>query len=1269
MARGGESVSDLYIRLGLSYDELESGFVNAERTIRDNMTRLSRENQIIDLQARVEIAGLDETADAEQILQIRTRALNQQLEHQRDRVRLASAELANMTDRTGENSDQTQRARLALERERLALAQLEEQLASLNETQEDTSEGFGGLDSILDRIPPEVKMVGSAFIGVTTAMIAAGAASKELIEKWRELQNTSYNLNMSVNDTKNFLRHMKLAGGEIDDFQGYIRGITDAWTKGEWDDPEFLTLRKWGATIVDATGRLKNFQDITEEVYQAYLKAKAAGEEIEFLQLTGGESGVTDAIQYLERYAEAKADAAKIFDAGLDPDEMHDAERSLNLLTMQMDEFKDATVDLITPATTQAMKGLFDVFRAGTEIIADNKDELRKWASSFAMAAAQAIGGKPLASVLFSAEDDKGLDAHTKKVLEAGQNLERAHAKLKAQIEGDPTTQYGWQRLTDLRDEIDDINAEIEHFNHDYDLSIAQLELWRKRALRQNDLSKKERQAIEEDFSAQLEQIEQERAQTIKEAREDVAAELGTDLDQQLLDFQRQKKDWISAGMDAAEAEILAERLKVDAIEELEKDFAAERDALRNTNLQNQLDAINREKEAWIDKGVSEAEADEFAQLRIAKVREEYLQKAQEMLQEAADREYGLTHDAFEKQLYDVERWKQAQLEKAQTAEEVAATIADAAMKEAEAFTRAVDQMQGAVRNIQEDIARKTMSPKAYDEYAAQNKYREYLEKYPKSVADEWFRIEMARISKRAAEEEERYRKAVAAEEERYRQARQRGDDAERRTIENPYTKSPGLGTSPLVNADSRALAAMGVLEKYGISAEDLKRELNSTATAQQAYQNVLQRLTDKMNEASGNVGDAAKETADGVGKLGDAATAGADEITSAAETVRRALEYAEAIEKENAQRRRDFQPEDEEPRIPIEYGNEFDTYAPSIPLDKRIPIEYGNEDYIPPSTFEEPLQSSAEMLHEKAEAMAEAMDSEPIANFQQEVTNSAGATQNLADAATTAGTSTNALSEKMLQTADTLDALREKIANMPLQQPPQQPQQYDNMSDAIDDALKATATIGELTALGGLATLQPEIALLGAGMEALADTAQTLRDLANHIPAQSVQPVQSPQATPTAPQTSTPTAQPATVDLSAIQQTLATIQQDVTKIAQEPPLDLTPIQQAIQQLSTEITPALAEINTSIQGLSTELSSKLGEIAQGISGLAQSANQNKQPPPVNVNVNPNINLGGAYVFDNDMKHQLTDDIATEVANAVTSAVNSATRQTSYDYGN
>ncbi|MBQ7705708.1 MAG: hypothetical protein IJT73_09845 [Selenomonadaceae bacterium] len=241
MARSsGESTSDLYVRLGLSYDELESGFVNAERTIRDNMTRLSRENQIIDLQAQVEILGLDEAADATKILEVRQKSLQRQIENQRDRVRLAAAELRNMTERTGENSDQTQKAALVHERERAALAKLERQLRELNETQSETANnegGFGGLedlvDGVLDKLPPQLKLAAAGFVTLSAAIIGAGKASAELIGKWQELQKSSYNLNMSVNDTENFLRHMKLTDTEIDDFAGYVHGITDAWTKGK----------------------------------------------------------------------------------------------------------------------------------------------------------------------------------------------------------------------------------------------------------------------------------------------------------------------------------------------------------------------------------------------------------------------------------------------------------------------------------------------------------------------------------------------------------------------------------------------------------------------------------------------------------------------------------------------------------------------------------------------------------------------------------------------------------------------------------------------------------------------------------------------------------------------------------------------------------------------------------------------------------------------------------------------------------------------------
>ena len=1293
MARSSnESTSDLFIRLGLSYDELESGFVNAERTIRDNMSRLSRENQIISLQAQVEILGLDETADAERILEIRTKALNEQIEKQKDRVRLASAELQNMIDRTGENSDQTQKARLALERERLALAQLENQLSSLGETQEETNEGFGGLDSLLERIPPELKAVGGALLTVTTALLAAGAASKELVEKWRELQNTAYDLNMSVNDTENFLRHMKLAGGEIDDFMGYIRGITDAWTKGEWDDPEFLTLRKYGASIVDETGRLKNFQQITEEVYQAYKKAKAAGEEIEFLQLTGGESGVTDAIQYFERYEEAKEDAEKIFDAGLDPAEMHKAERVLNLLAMQMGEFKDAAVNVITPGTVEMAERLFEVFRAGTETIANNTDALRDWGGTFVEAlissSTELRAIRRAMNNLVPPESAKGLDDHTKKVLEAGENLEKAHAKLKAHLEGDPTTQYGWQRLTDLKDEIADINAEIENFNRDYDLSIAQLNLWRKRAYRQNDLSPKERQAIEEDYSTKLKQIEQQRAQDLKEIREDV------------LDIQRQKKDWISAGMEAAEAEELMEKLKLDAIEDLEKEFSQQYNELRQTDLENQLARIEQEKDDWIDKGIDEARATALAEEQKAKVIEEYQEKIQGILKDAASTEFELTHDAFEKQLYDIEQLKQAQLEKAKFAEEIAASVAEAAMKEAQAVEDAINKMQGKTSSLQDQLAQKTMSQRDYDRYIARKQYQQNLKDAPKALADAVYQATLNEIDKKAAEAQERVNNARRQRE----TAEAKGEkyNGDRSDEINQYTMSPGLGSPWLAYVDPRRIATKEVLDRLRISVDEAKKALKDSDGSQEKFHNNLQELAASRGVDANTFNSVLQIAGNGVNQFGKAAEEGANSITSATATFKQALENAARIEEINAARESALLDRDNQNRIKIVYGDD-EEYQPR---KGGARIMYGDEDYS--ANVDDYNLSPEEMIREFMGELDDSLINGLEGLFGQVEPQVTEPLDKLGESANTATTPINQLgeatgevaaagkeaAEKLLNAAEAMDKAREILAQSPMAQP----QAQQEIDDAIQKALGGTATVGEIIAAAGAMTLQPEVAAIGAVIQALADTAAGLREAAGYNQPSQAPPPSQPQQQPAPAQDLSPAVQ----ELKNQTTVLSEIKTALQELRQQPAADnnqllVQSISDAAQQLSQSISEHVQSIAQAVtagtqqfiqsvveqtQSIMQAIADQTSQMVQALGAVSQAMaesaraltesrdSQNQRSAP-NINVSPtnNINLGGAYVFDNSMKRQLTDDIAGEVASAVTSAVQSATQQANYGYGN
>ena len=711
MARGSsESTSDLYIRLGLSTNEFESGFVDAERTLHDNMARLNREMNLVELRAQVEINGLDETADQMQILTIRTRSLSEQIRAQRDRIRLTNASLQSLTQSQGASAMATQNMEARLRREQLALQRLEEQLRRTQQAQQNlnntssaggagaggagststggtsgagNSGGYGGLedlvDGVLDKIPPQARIAAAAIAGLGTAITSAGNASAEMIRKWGELQKQSYELNMSVNDTENFLHHMKLAGGDIGDFEGFIRGISDAMAKGEWDDPEAMVFRRYGETAFDENGRIKGFQEMTETIKRMYDQAKAAGEEIEFLQMLGGESGIRDAIQYFELYEEAKEDAEKIFDAGLDPEEMHESLRALNLLTMQVDEFKDAALNIITPATTLAMKGLFEVVHDGTESLVEGKEELQRWgfiaAETFdtvveklkiLKAAYDELPNMGLLDKLpeeatqfgglnaLSKEKDYAADALFGDIIERAEEEQDKYNSAveegakswgdfrREQEQGVQTTkeitaateeatnakqkeidvlqQYSIQRERDLRDELQEVKLENENFKHSYDLEVAKLALERERARRQNVLSTGESNAIDELYYEKRLLLEQETQDRLDDLRNEATEEFKTDLEKRIIEIENAMDDWIDAGMEEAEAEKYAQALKAKAIKDLEEEWAAAVLAINGSALEQKLANIEKEKQAWIDKGIAEVEAEQWAQEAKAKV-------------------------------------------------------------------------------------------------------------------------------------------------------------------------------------------------------------------------------------------------------------------------------------------------------------------------------------------------------------------------------------------------------------------------------------------------------------------------------------------------------------------------------------------------------------------------------------------------------------------------------------------------------------------------
>ena len=681
MATGtSETLGELYARIGINFDDLERNFVQVDRTLQDNMARLNRQRNLINLQARIDLMGLDEAADATRIFEIRQRSLQQQIETQRARLQVLSHVLDDARDRTGDLSDETQRAQIQYEQARLSLRRLETQLENLNETQNETAQSAANWQDTLKDVVESGRLIG-ALENIQGAISAIADETQRSIEKFRELQTQSYELNMPFQKTRDFLREIRLAGGDIGDFEGYIRGITDAYVKGEVDDPEFIALDKYGAKITDATGRLKDFKDITEEVYQAYLKAKAAGEEIEFLQLTGGESGVRDAIQLFERYGEAREDAAKIFKANIDEAAMHDAERSLNLLTEQFEELRVEVSNLFTPATIDAANKFFTIFRDATKWIQENSDALKSVGSFTFDVFANMPSFKPAKEIWdYFTKSDKStiaLENSMSTIIKRAADMTKALSG-----DGNPLSQYGIQRVNQFSDELEDLRLELD-FEDEFERRIAEINLWRERELTGKlYVSNEERQAIEELYAAKIEQVYRDKAEAIQKIEEEQAE-------------------------------------------------------------------------------------------KVKQIREQSAERTKNLIEETADIQFAATHSAFEKEIRDIENWKQKQLEaldeyrdavqdKNAFMEEAAAITANALAKETEAFEKEMDRIRGKTQSLAEKIFEQEHSRRDVDIMRAQKERAElYAEGiYPREMIERYFGNELAKIGERAMTQGGSYNKA-----------------------------------------------------------------------------------------------------------------------------------------------------------------------------------------------------------------------------------------------------------------------------------------------------------------------------------------------------------------------------------------------------------------------------------------------------------------------------------------------------------------------------
>ena len=421
----GESVGGLYLRLGLSYDELNQDFVKVEQTISENIQRLNRENKLIQLKADIDLTSVTSATDK---LKIQQQALTQQIETQIQKVKLYEASWKSAAQATGETSKQAQNAAIGLKQQELALAKLQQRLREVTEQQKALPKSvglLGGYNEIKGNVTCSIGKLTSAFQGLKDASGSAdGALTKtlEIIDAIpspagkavaalaaiplivKGIENSLLNLakpamssgdalyamsrgmQMSITDTAKLSTICKVTGIELNEVAITTRRVATALAKT--DEKTTLmkqTLQKYGVELKNSNGELKNTLDMSIALAEGLKKAQLEGRGKEFIASVFGRFYSGDYITYLEDLAGNIALAAKIVKHGLaDPVLAHSVQGEMNALNAQAEQVHGAFSYALLPVANDIIPRVREELGELTKVIAENKDGIKAVGSAIA---------------------------------------------------------------------------------------------------------------------------------------------------------------------------------------------------------------------------------------------------------------------------------------------------------------------------------------------------------------------------------------------------------------------------------------------------------------------------------------------------------------------------------------------------------------------------------------------------------------------------------------------------------------------------------------------------------------------------------------------------------------------------------------------------------------------------------------------------------------------------------------------------------------------
>lgn len=629
----GETVAALYTKLGLDLSSLSSDFALAGKTVDQAISRINHENKKIRIEADIDLSKLDGARDKARSIDTRKQALIRQLDLQRQKIRLVAAAYREMAQAKGTDSAASARLETRLLNERKAYANLEVQLRAVRKERSaqtsiagrmvnSVANGAGAM-SVLAQGAGDLGLLGfmsgpiGKAVGVTTA-VSAGliAMAKSAMTAGNNIYGLAQRMHTTNAEAARMNMVFKLAGADARAAVPAIIRLDKAiQSAGEDGNDTTRLLSAFGVVMKDSAGNLLPVNQQLTALAKGYRNAAAAGLESEFVSQLLGARGA-ELVPVLKDMAELQERAAKIPTTGLlNPDEAHRMNMEWNEMKVSMGQLSGAIGAAFMPVVSDLMPDINEAIETLVKGIKDNKSDIESVVKTIG-----SIGGVAVDACKFAGEAFDGL----------GINMKNAGAIanfVKAEIKDCRET------LADMKETLGDTALAD---------GISRLWNWAMADYMPKDAEKpKEQEAKESNASQSAEETRRKVEEAMAKAKKASSGGAGltdeiyklthSDLENQLHDIDIKAEKLKSEGAKEADIVRYTEAAKAKVMRDFNEGTLSQINKSWKSELQNRLDDIDREKKAWIQKGVDEVTATRWAEREKTKARQ---QEALSMLKE-----------------------------------------------------------------------------------------------------------------------------------------------------------------------------------------------------------------------------------------------------------------------------------------------------------------------------------------------------------------------------------------------------------------------------------------------------------------------------------------------------------------------------------------------------------------------------------------------------------------------------------------------------------